>query len=337
MPFMNCDLGYLACATPTYSLSLEDIQFIMYRIISALCYLHSAEIVHRDINTTAILVSWEEGENSSKKILNAVLSSLGQARSLSPPYGLIIEESITVNNTNSKPTGTGLGLWGLGFNPTLSPIANDIPLRPPTHIGTKQQSTFDKLLRPKYNLIYWAPELAILQERGFTVKNFDWKKCDIWSLGCVLAEILRGGEPLFTSRTSKNLIGEILRIKELHPKNTEYLHSDCLSAFSSTEDPIYSLKEMTKYVPPTKLSSSLNQKPILNITQHPELSEKCIDLLIQMLSFDPEERPSCEDLLQHEFFQGITKYSPSENVCTFGDSLTDINLVEFVISKCRGQ
>jgi len=337
MPFMNCDLSYLACATPTYSLSLEDIQFIMYRIICALRYLHSAEITHRDINPTSILVSWEDGENN-KKITNAYLSSLGQARCLSPPYGFVVPEQSS-NYNSSKTTS---GLFGIIY-PALSQNVSDVPLNSPNLIGTKQQPVFDKIYRSKYNIIYMAPELALLQEKGYTVKNFDWKKCDIWSLGCVITEILRGGEPLFQAKNSKNLITEILNLKECYPKDTNYLIEDCLTSFT-IEDPTISIKDLIKYVPPTKLSTSRKQIAVLFNTQNLELSEKCMDLVIQILAFNPDERPSCEELLQHEFFKGVSKASMEgvskasmEGECSFGDSVTDINLVEFVISKCRGQ
>jgi serine/threonine protein kinase len=185
-------------------------------------------------------------------------------------------------------------------------------------------------------MVYWAPELAILQEKGYTVKNFDWKKCDIWSLGCVLAELLRGGEPLFTSNNSLELISEILRIRECYPhRNDEYLIEPCFSLINLSQSQCQ-LKNLVEYVPQNQLSISKNQKAVLKNTTTPDLSERCLTLLSKMLAFKPDDRPSCEELLKDEFFQGVS-VSSVETICLTGDSFTDINLVEFVISKCRGQ
>jgi len=187
-------------------------------------------------------------------------------------------------------------------------------------------------------LVYWAPELAILQEKGYTVKNFDWKKCDIWSLGCVLAELLRGGEPLFIANNSLELISEILRIRECYPhRNDEYLIEPCFSLINLSQSQCQ-LKNLVDYVPQNQLSISKNQKAVLKNTTTPDsdLSERCLSLLSKMLAFNPDDRPSCVELLKDEFFQGVS-VSSVETACLTGDSFTDINLVEFVISKCRGQ
>lgn len=59
-----------------------------------------------------------------------------------------------------------------------------------------------------------APELALLEEKGISVPNFSWKKCDIWSLGVTLAQIIRCGEPLFTASSLHRLLYQILQIEE---------------------------------------------------------------------------------------------------------------------------
>jgi len=61
-----------------------------------------------------------------------------------------------------------------------------------------------------------------------------------------------------------------------------------------------------------------------------------LDFLSKLLTFDPEQRPSCEELLQHEFFGEMERKSSVETQCTFGDQMTDTNLVEFVFSKYGG-
>jgi len=208
--------------------------------------------------------------------------------------------------------------------------------REPNLLGSLNQPEFDRLPDPKYNMCYWAPELGILEEINHPCKSFDWKKCDIWSIGCVLADMLRGGEPLFTAKTARNHISEILRIKECRPKQgLAYLHDPDFPLIVRWPDKgTTSLKDLVNYIPPS--IAATKKKPSLYNTQSTTLPEKCIDFLSKLLAFNPEDRPSCDELLQHEFFNEMERKSSVETQCTFGDQLTDNNLLEFVFSKCGG-
>jgi hypothetical protein len=79
-----------------------------------------------------------------------------------------------------------------------------------------------------------APELAALQHvlhkrlerrknsdelsNDLNAVNMDWKKCDVWSMGITMAEVIRGGRVLLMSKNAKQLVHDVLSIRECRPK-----------------------------------------------------------------------------------------------------------------------
>ncbi len=101
-----------------------------------------------------------------------------------------------------------------------------------------------------YNIVYMAPELAALQHvlhkrlerrrnsdelnNDLNAVNMDWKKCDVWSmgtwsllilrttlmayLGITMAEVIRGGRVLLMSKNAKQLVHDVLSVRECRPR-----------------------------------------------------------------------------------------------------------------------
>lgn len=55
LPFVQYDLEYVLSQNP-FKLKINHVRFILYQVLSALMYLHSGEVVHRDIKPTSILL-----------------------------------------------------------------------------------------------------------------------------------------------------------------------------------------------------------------------------------------------------------------------------------------
>jgi len=122
---------------------------------------------------------------------------------------------------------------------------------------------------------YRAPEI-MLSFQSYT------KAIDVWSVGCILAELL-GGRPFFKGRDYVDQLNQILRV--LGTPNEE-----TLSRIGSprAQDYVRNLPFMQK-----RVFSHL----------FPNANPDALDLLNQMLAFDPSSRISVEEALEHRYLQ----------------------------------
>lgn len=121
-------------------------------------------------------------------------------------------------------------------------------------------------------LWYRAPELLL------GTKIYD-TAVDMWSVGCIFAELLLK-EPLFPGRNETDQLSRIIRLLG-HP----------------TEKTWPGFTELSK-------ERSRHSIHIKNHIQHKfrHFSAATVDLLSSMLCYDPQQRISAEDALQHAFF-----------------------------------
>lgn len=104
---------------------------------------------------------------------------------------------------------------------------------------------------------------------------------DIWSLGCILAELFLS-DTLFDKRNKIEMLWDIF----------------CMLGNPDFENwPGYEFSRQTKdslpKFPPTGLSFIFNN--------HRDFDKDALDLLTRMLSVDPWKRPSCQQILEHPF------------------------------------
>lgn len=134
---------------------------------------------------------------------------------------------------------------------------------------------------------YRAPEI-LLGSTSYT------KGVDMWSCGCILGEIL-GGVPMFPGTSTMNQLDRILELTGT-PGPSDIAMID--SPFAQT---------MLESLPPAR--SKLGQLS----ERFPTASKDALDLLAQMLQFNPTKRISAEQALRHpycaQFFTG------SEMIC----------------------
>jgi len=126
---------------------------------------------------------------------------------------------------------------------------------------------------------YRAPELLLSANSYSTA-------VDIWSAGCVMAEMLLG-KPLFIGDTSIKQIVAIINIlgvptpEEVHAMNPQYPLSNFPTVFH------YEWKDIFRSaVPP-----------------------EAIDLISQILQYDPRKRPTAMQAMAHPFFDEIRTYA----------------------------
>lgn len=120
---------------------------------------------------------------------------------------------------------------------------------------------------------YRAPEIML----SFT--NYT-KAIDMWSVGCILAEML-GGKPLFRGRDYVDQLNQILLILGTPPEET-------LTKIGSTRAQNY--VRSLPFMPRVKFAELF-----------PDANPLAIDLLEKMLTLDPYERITVQDALNHPY------------------------------------
>jgi mitogen-activated protein kinase 1/3 len=149
---------------------------------------------------------------------------------------------------------------------------------------------------------YRAPELILIQPYTSAV--------DIWSLGCILAELLSMQEgsvpgyqdrsPLFPGGTCYPLSGEGGNLN-----SDERL--DQLSVIfgvigtPSPED-IAAIGKANEYI---KTLGKIQSKALESL--YPAADPAALDLLKQMLKFNPRSRCTAEEALEHDFFRNMRR------------------------------
>ncbi|OLL24244.1 Mitogen-activated protein kinase spm1 [Neolecta irregularis DAH-3] len=120
---------------------------------------------------------------------------------------------------------------------------------------------------------YRAPEI-MLSFQSYT------KAIDMWSIGCILAELI-GGKPFFKGRDYVDQLNQILRILGTPREET-------LRRIGSprAQDYVRNLPHMAKVPFPTLF---------------PKANPHALDLLKRLLAFDPMERISVEEALEHPY------------------------------------
>ena len=131
----------------------------------------------------------------------------------------------------------------------------------------------DPMTRTAVTLYYRAPEI-------FFGDSYYGNKIDIWSIGCVFAELVIG-RPLFKA---KNELGTLSNIIE---------NIEC-----PKEDNWPGVSQLPNYLPFNTGDFKLGK-----ILEEGGLSKEGVNMVTQMLMLDPKKRPSCEEMLKNEYFK----------------------------------
>lgn len=116
----------------------------------------------------------------------------------------------------------------------------------------------------------------------------------MWSVGCIFAELLLK-EPLFQAKSELDLISMIFKL---------------LGPPTSSTWPDYNQLPLAKSISlPTPHAPQLRQR-------FPYITTAGIDLLSQLLTYDPEMRITAEEALKHPYFRYNTVYTFIFNLLT---------------------
>ncbi|KAF8706762.1 protein kinase superfamily, partial [Rhizoctonia solani] len=213
-------------------LSDAHFQSFLYQTLCGLKYIHSANVLHRDLKPGNLLVNADcELKICDFGLARGYVASGGDARAAAGNQGFMTE-----------------------------------------YVATRW---------------YRAPEI-MLSFANYTTP------IDVWSIGCILAELL-GGKPIFKGRDYVDQLNQIL-----HHLGTP--SEDTLRRVGSPRAQDY--------------IRSLPIKPRIPFhTMYPHANPQALDLLGKLLAFDPAKRISCEQALSHPYL--AVWHDPSdEPVCS---------------------
>lgn len=174
--------------------------------------------------------------------------------------------------------------------------------RPTTNFSQMKRAPLTRQLT-KHVVTRWyrAPELILIQPYTSAV--------DIWSLGCILAELLSMQEgsvpgyqdrtPLFPGGTCYPLSGETGVADERLDQLSVIFE---VIGTPSVED-VAAIGKANEYI---KTLGDIQPKIGLE-ERFPAADPAALDLLEKMLKFNPERRCTAEEALEHEFLRGVRR------------------------------
>jgi len=221
--FMESDLHAVIRAN-----ILEDIhkRFIIYQLLKAFKYMHSANVIHRDMKPSNLLLN-------SECLLK--VADFGLARLMDAPK----------------------------------------------EDGSKTQVLTDYVATRWYR----APEI-LLGSNNYT------KAVDMWSIGCILGELL-GAKPMFPGTSTMNQIDRILAILGRPSKeDLDSIQSDYAA-------------QMLENIPDHNVENGLDD-------MYPNADDEAMDLLKKLLTFNPDKRITVDQCLEHAYVAQF--HNPAEEI-----------------------
>jgi len=206
---------------------LEDIhkRFIIYQLLKAIKYMHSGEVIHRDMKPSNLLLNSE---------CLVKVADFGLARSI---------------EFKEKEA-------------SRHPVLTD-------YVATRW---------------YRAPEI-LLGSTDYT------KGVDLWSVGCILGELL-GGKPMFPGTSTMNQLDRIIEI----------------TGRPSAED----IEAINSPFAATMLESLPETQPRSLASMFPNAPEDALDILNKLLQFNPNKRITAAQALEHPYLEQF--HNPEEEL-----------------------
>lgn len=253
-------------------------------------YLHSSHLIHSNIPTTTTTASSSSPSSTQqhqlpirdarfvKSIMNQILLGVAAAHA-----HRVIHRDLKPQNILLDRSTCQIKIADFGLSRTFQP--------------SNSQTNRRTMTREVVTLLYRAPELLLGCVKYSTA-------VDMWSAGCVFAELLLG-RPLFAGDSE---IGQLYQIFQLRgtPDNEIWPGVTSLPEWQPLF-PLWRAQDLTQVI---------QRGGCIGMCSHDvdgadvtckvvEVSAAGIDLLSRMLSLDPEKRPTASQALDHPYFMEL--------------------------------
>jgi negative regulator of PHO system len=253
-------------------------------------------------------------EQTIKSIFFQVLLALYYVHTAECVHRKLTPTSILLNDSGKVVKLAGFGSsFSLFSPPTIGGVSSG-----------QQTSSSIGFLR------YCAPELTY-HPRIFVEEWNYWKETDVWSAGCILAEIFLK-RPLFgvmggpfssfdNNRDDTAILRAIHRIIDCRPTTLGFLDRHPILKGA---DAFYHSAEGSKLEPTTLTQIVSNASP------------QALDLLQKMLQVEYQKRIDVLTALHHPWFHDLPGFSAPKISCHLANELTDEDIPAFVSRSLSG-
>ena len=294
-------------------LDSEEVRSLMKQLVSACGYLHENRIWHRDLKSANALLGSLRAIGEGGRVIK--ICDFGSARGAPPRGGWREEEGGERNGgwtseeeeeeeDHDEDMMGDHGTTITGRRRKITPLS---PSKRMKKNGTFGSSTLTGVVATP---CYRAPEVVMNSGVGAYTAAVD-----IWSLGCIFAELLQ------REMHSAGALNKKLQVQPLFQFDDEFAVFQTPKTYEQIEsDDSRRSMQLDKYfdtigtpgwfdiesLPSEKWRRYLSKMSGRSGMLHQIFSgvdADALDLLTRMLVFDPRRRPTCEEIAHHAYFQ----------------------------------
>ncbi len=270
-------------------------QFFLYQLLCGLQYMHSLGVLHRDIKSSNLLINTD---------CTLRICDFGSARFTEVAFEYLQRRQFNASDSDSDDSTSDDHSEHAIINNNNNVSSQVAPINLSSARNTATSLCQEQLQLQTYELTqhvttrwYRAPEIILLSDYGFPA--------DMWSVGCVFAELMQMQECTGVVRGARQPLFCGASCFPLTADNSTDCHNDTdqlnvIFKLIGTPDE-RSIDAVTnadsrQYLRYVKKSKADNIRKL-----YKGISPQAYDLLSRMLTFNPQDRITVSDALQHPF------------------------------------